>query len=230
MSSHTYRHPRPSVAVDIVIFMVLDTDLKVLLVKRKETPFQGWWALPGGVLRVSDDPGLQGESLDDAAHRGLEEETGLPRGSTYIEQVHAFGTPQRDPRGRVISVVYMALVSPDLAPLIRAKTNAQDVQWRSMTQPVALAFDHVIMIERALSKIRDRMDGTAIAFELVSPTFTTAELRQVHEAVKAERYDAGNFRRRFRRMLTDGVIQKAPGKRQTGSRPAGVYRFVGTSG
>ena len=230
MSSHTYRHPRPSVTVDLVIFTVLDTDLKVRLVKRKEPPFQGWWALPGGAVRVSDDPGDLGESVEEAAHRELEQETGLPKGSTFIEQVHTFGAPKRDPRGRVISVVYVALVRPDLSPLIRAATDGEDVQWRSMTQPVALAFDHITMIERALSKIRDRMDRTAIAFELVPPTFTTAELRQVHEAVTAERYDAGNFRRRFLRMLTDGVIQKAPGKRQTGSRPASVYRFVGMPG
>jgi 8-oxo-dGTP diphosphatase len=230
MSSYTYRHPRPAVRVDLVIFTVLDTDLKVLLTKRQKTPFQGWWALPGDFLRVSDDSGAQGESVEDAAQRQLEKETGLPRGSTFIDQVHAFGAPQRDPRGRVISVVYMALVRPDLAPLIGAKMLSTDVQWRSMTQPVALAFDHVPMIERALSKLRDGMDRTAIAFELVPPIFTTAELRQVYEAVKGERYDAGNFRRRFRRMLTDGIIQRAPGKRQTGSRPASVYRFVGTLG
>ena len=214
--------------MDLVIFTVIDTDLKVLLIKRKLPPFQGWWALPGGFVRVSDDPDAPGESVEAAAHRELEEETGLPSGSAFIEQVHTFGAPQRDPRGRVISVVYMALVRPDLAPLIRAATDSEDVQWRSMSQPIALAFDHVVMIERSLAKIRDRMDRTSIAFQLVPQTFTTAELRQVYEAVKAERYDAGNFRRRFRRMLTDGVIERAPGKRQTGSRPASVYRFVGT--
>ncbi len=227
MSAFSYSHPRPSVTVDLVIFTVLDTDLKILLIRRKVPPFQGWWALPGGFVKVGRDDSDPGESLEDAAHRELEEETGLPRGSAFIEQVHTFGKPGRDPRTRVISVVYMALVRPDLAPLIRASTDAADVQWRSMKNPVALAFDHMTMVEKAVTKIRDRLDRTSIAFELVPPTFTTAELRQVHEAIKAEAYDPGNFRRRFKRMLTDGVIEKAPGKRQTGSRPASVYRFLG---
>jgi 8-oxo-dGTP diphosphatase len=227
MSPFSYRHPRPSVTVDLVILTVLDTDLKLLLIRRKVPPFEGWWALPGGFVRVGDESQEQGESVEEAAHRELEEETGLPRGSAFIEQVHTFGKPGRDPRTRVISVVYMALVRPDLAPLIRASTDAADVQWRSMAEPIGLAFDHMTMVEKAIAKMRDRLDRTSIAFQLVPPTFTTAELRQVHEAVKAESYDPGNFRRRFKRMLTDGVIEQAPGKRQTGSRPAAVYRFVG---
>jgi len=227
MSEYCYSHPRPSVTVDLVILTVVDTDLKLLLIRRKLPPFEGWWALPGGFVRAGEGPEDPGESVEEAAHRELEEETGLPRGCAFIEQVHTFGQPGRDPRTRVISVVHMALVRPDLAPLIRASTDASDVQWRSMKEPIALAFDHMTMVEKAVTKIRDRLDRTAIAFELVPPTFTTAELRQVHEAVKAEAYDPGNFRRRFKRMLTDKVIEQAPGKRQTGSRPAAVYRFLG---
>src|SRR5687767_7631832 len=101
-------YPRPAVTVDIVIFTIVDADLKVLLVRRNEHPFKGRWALPGGFVRVGDAREDQGEDLDEAAARELAEETGLPRGSAYLEQLGAFGKANRDPRMRVISVAYFA--------------------------------------------------------------------------------------------------------------------------
>ncbi len=220
-------YPRPSVTVDIVVFTVVDCDLKVLLIQRGAPPFEGCWALPGGFVRVSDDAD-QGESLDDAAARELSEETGLPPGSVFLEQLYTFGAPRRDPRTRVITVAYYALVRPDLVGRIAAGSDAARAKWFSVAEEVpslALAFDHATILDTALARVRSKIDDTAIAFELVPPTFTIAELRAVHEAVQGTTYDPGNFRRRFMRMQTDGIIEQAPGRRPTGTKPARLYRF-----
>jgi 8-oxo-dGTP diphosphatase len=220
-------YPRPAAAVDLVILTILDADLKVLLIRRGEEPFRGSWALPGGFVRVGATPEDQGEDLDAAAHRELTEETGLPAG--YLEQLYTFGKAGRDPRFRVITVAYYALVRPTLAPLIRAGGDAAHAEWVSLTQKdkLRLAFDHRDILELAVKRIRGKLDYTDIAFELVPETFTIPELRSVHEVIKGTTYDPGNFRRRFQRMLADGIIQPAPGKRITASKPAKVFRFRG---
>ncbi len=223
------RYPRPSVTVDIVLLTVRDTDLKVLLIERGEPPYRGYWALPGGFVRVAHKPGDQGEDLVDAAHRELSEETGLPAHSARLEQLATFGAPGRDPRMRVISVAYTALLRPELANLVEAGTDAAAACWVSLASELPelqLAFDHRAILQTALARMRSRVDRSAIAFELVPRTFTIAELRAVYEAIVGHEYDAGNFRRRFLRMQTDGIIEQAPGKRHTASKPARVYRFV----
>jgi 8-oxo-dGTP diphosphatase len=222
-------YPRPSVTVDLVIFTVTDSDLKVLLIQRGAPPFEGGWALPGGFVRVGDAKRDQGESLEDAAERELAEETSLPRGTVYLAQLHTFGDPGRDPRMRVITVAYYALVRPDRMPLVRAGSDAAAARWFSLVEEVpslVLAFDHCRILEVAVERLRKEIEEAPIAFELVPATFTVAELRAVHEAIKGTTYDAGNFRRRFLRLLSDGVIEAAPGKRATGTKPASVYRFV----
>ncbi len=222
-------YPRPSVTVDIVIFTVLDGDLKLLLIQRGEPPFEGRWALPGGFVRVGDAMADRGEGLDEAAARELAEETGLPEGSAYLAQLHCFGAPDRDPRMRVITVAYYALVRPDLVPLVQAGSDAREARWFSVAEevkPDRLAFDHAEILEVAVERLRQQLEMAPIAFELVPATFTIAELRAVHEAVMGVTYDPGNFRRRFMRMITDGIIEQAPGKRPTGTKPAKVYRFV----
>ena len=223
------RYPRAAVAVDLVVFTILDADLKVLLIRRGEPPFEGAWALPGGFVRVGPSHRDQGEGLDDAAARELNEETGLPKGSVYLEQLYTFGKADRDPRARVISIAYYALVRPTLAPLVRAGGDAKHAGWCSIPEAKtrALAFDHLEILERALERIRGKIDYSDIAFQLVPDTFSIPELRAVHEVIKGTSYDPGNFRRRFKRMLTDGIIATAPGKRITGTKPAKVYRFFG---
>ncbi|TNF23961.1 MAG: NUDIX hydrolase [Deltaproteobacteria bacterium] len=220
--------PRPSVAVDLVVFTVLDTDLKVLVIRRDVHPFKGAWALPGGFVRVGAGEGERGEDVYAAAQRELAEETGLDPATVYLEQLYTFGAPDRDPRMRVISVAHYALVRPTLAPLVVAGTDAAAVRWRSVAAEAGepLAFDHDEILRVALERVRGKVDYAPIAFELVPETFTVAELRSVYEAIKGTTYDAGNFRRRFKRMQTDGVIAQAPGKRTTGTKPARVYRFV----
>ena len=232
-------YPRPSVAVDLVVFTIIDRLLHLLLVRRSEHPFKGQRALPGGFVRVSDDRKDQGEDLDAAAHRELLEETGLSHTASagiFLEQVKAFGKPGRDPRMRVVSVAYYALVRPTLVPLIRAGGDVSHAMWLELAdlQPapggkkprVELAFDHADIVVAALEKMRVDIDRTAIGFELVPESFTIQELRGVHEAVGGAPLDPGNFRKRFLRLVEEGVIEPARGKRPTASKPASVYRFV----
>lgn len=225
-------YPKPSVTVDLVVCTVIDTDLKLLLIRRANPPDQGKLALPGGFLDVGPSPEDQGESLDEAAARELQEETGLPDGTSFLEQLYTFGDPGRDPRMRVITVAYYALVRPDLAPLVRAGDDAAEAGWHSVSEldlddeAGLFAFDHARILRTALRRIRGKVDYSPLAFRLVPPTFTMAELRAVHEAIKGTTYDPSNFRRRFRRMVADGIIRSAPGKRSSGrGRPAQVYRF-----
>jgi 8-oxo-dGTP diphosphatase len=221
--------PRPSVTVDIVIVTVVDAHLDVLLVKRKEHPFKGSWALPGGFVRVGDARHDQGEDLDAAAVRELEEETGLAPESVFLEQLGAFGRAGRDPRMRVITVAYFAIVRPDLAPLVRAGGDASATAWRPVSElgRARLAFDHREIIDAALAHVARRIDDGGLLRHLVPGTFTIPELRVVRGIVLGKEQDAGNFRRRFQRMVEDGSIELAPGKRVTASKPAAVYRFPG---
>lgn len=220
-------YPRPSVAVDLVILTIIDATLRVLLVKRKEHPFKGAWALPGGFVRVGETAEHQGEDLDQAAKRELEEETGLDRARVYLEQLYTFGDAGRDPRMRVISVAYYALVRPDLAPFVKAGGDVADASWVEVgrVDGLELAFDHQDIVARALERIRGKLEYTNIAFDLVPATFTIPELRQVYAIVLDKPMDPGNFRRRFNRLLEDEVIEQAPGKRITTSKPATVFRF-----
>jgi len=218
-------YPRPSVTVDLVVFTVIDTDLKVLLIQRRDPPFQHDWALPGGFVRVGEPPAQTGESVTAAAHRELEEETGLKQGTVYLEQLQTFGKPNRDPRMRVISVAWYALVRPDLAPFVSAGSDAEAAQWWSVSKLPMLAFDHDEMVSMAIERVRSKLDRSDIAFELVPPSFTIGDLRGVFETIHGHQHDRGNFRRRFHRMLEDGVIISQPGKRQTRSKPAQVYCF-----
>ncbi len=229
-------YARPSVTVDLAVFTIIDKLLHVLFVRRNEHPFKGHWALPGGFVRVGDDRHDQGEDLDEAARRELFEETGLSHtasGSVFLEQVHTFGRPGRDPRMRVFSVAYYALVRPTLVPLIRAGGDVSHAKWFDVTElapakkaRTELAFDHAEILDAALARMRADLDRTAIAFELVPETFTIQELRAVHEAIRGDTLDPGNFRKRFLRLIEDGVIEPARGKRATASKPASVYRFV----
>ncbi len=218
---------RPFVAVDLVIFTIQDADLKVLLIQRDEPPFQGQWALPGGFVRVGDAHQDQGEDLEAAAHRELAEETGLPAGSVYLEQLYTFGKAYRDPRARVLSVAHYALVRPDRSPFVKAGGDAAAVWWFSIRElhTLTLAFDHCDIIEMALLRIRGKLDYSDIAFSLVPPTFSITELRVVYEIILGKSLDPGNFRRRFHRMIDDQILEEAPGKRLTSARPAKIYRF-----
>jgi 8-oxo-dGTP diphosphatase len=202
------------------------------LIRRGEYPFKGAWALPGGFVRVGDGHRDQGEDLDASARRELEEETGLRAGDVFLDQVGAFGRAGRDPRMRVITVAFCALIRPDLVPLVKAGGDAALADWIPLDRlgSTHLAFDHAEIIRQAISHVASRIDSTDIASSLVPKTFTIQELRHVHTVLTGKQQDPGNFRRRFERMLEDGVIEKSSGKRLTASKPAFVYRFVPTGG
>lgn len=226
-----YDYARPSVTVDMVVFTVVDFDLKVLLIERGKDPFAGHWALPGGFVRVGDGVDDQGEDVDDAAARELQEETGLSSRDVFLEQLYTFGKAGRDPRGRVVSVAYYALVPADRVRRVRAGDDAVDATWFSVSRldRVELAFDHAEIIEVAVERIAGKIEyDLRLAMSLVPRSFTKAELRRVFEVVTGNDYDKSNFNKRFNRMIEDGVIIDAPGKRAPSGpgRPAHLYAFA----
>ncbi len=153
MAKYSYKHERPSVTVDVVIFTIIDEELKVLLIQRKAAPFKDSWALPGGFVSMD-------ESLDEAALRELKEETNIS--DIHLEQFYTFGEPKRDLRTRVITVAYFALISSDKIPEPKAATDAADVSWFSIHHLPPLAFDHRLIIEYALERLRKKLNCTAI--------------------------------------------------------------------
>ena len=214
--SYNYEYARPAVTVDIVVFTVQDDDLKVLLIQRAQSPFQGTWALPGGFIEID-------ESLKRAAFRELKEETGVRAG--YLEQMGAFGRPDRDPRGRTITVAYVALMAPDKLE-IQAASDARDAQLFSMSALPELAFDHLKILGHAHQHLKDKMDDPVIPLQLVPASFTLSELQQVYESVLGESLDKRNFRKKA--LAYDLIEPTGEEKRSGPHRPAGLYRARGT--
>jgi len=205
-------YPRPSVTVDVIIFTLRDGDLQVLLIRRKHPPFRGMWAIPGGFVGI-------GESLEKAALRELEEETSVH--DVYLEQLYTFGDVDRDPRGRVITVAYFALV-PATAIRPDVGSDAAEARWWSIYDLPPLAFDHADILVYALQRLRYKLEYTALGFELLPEAFTLSELQAAYEIVLGEELDKRNFRRK---ILSAGIIEEI-GKYRTGEgRPARLYRF-----
>jgi len=205
-------YPRPAVTVDVIIFTLRDGDLRVLLVRRGHPPFEGMWAIPGGFVNID-------ESLEEAALRELEEETGVR--DVYLEQLYTFGDPGRDPRGRVITVAYFAVVPAD-AVRPRAGDDAAEARWWSIYDLPPLAFDHADILAYALQRLRYKLEYTAVGFELLPESFTLSELQAAYEVVLGEKLDKRNFRRK---ILGAGVIEETGAYRTGEGRPAKLYRF-----
>lgn len=204
---------RHAVSVDVVIFSLREGDLKVLLIRRAAPPFKGKWAIPGGFVRAN-------ESLEEAALRELEEETGVR--DVYLEQLYTFGAPKRDPRGRIITVAYFALVADDVSP--HAGREASETQWHSMYDLPELAFDHADILKYALQRLRYKLEYTALGFELLPNEFTLTELQSAYETVLGEKLDKRNFRRR---ILEAEVLSETPRYREGDGqgRPAKLFRY-----
>lgn len=212
--AYTYEYPHPAVTTDVVIFTVRQEALKVLLIKRAAPPFQGEWALPGGFVHLD-------ESLEEGARRELEEETGVK--GVYLEQLYTFGTPDRDPRERVITVAYYALVPTDRMA-IRAASDAEGISWFGMDELPELAFDHDRILDMAYRRLRDKLDYSTIAFQFMPKEFTLSELQQVYEQILRESLDKRNFRKR---ILGLGVVTETGAEKKSGAhRPAKLYRLV----
>ncbi|MBV8881142.1 MAG: NUDIX hydrolase [Planctomycetaceae bacterium] len=204
--------PAVSVAVDLVIFTVREGALQVLLVERGVPPFQGHWALPGGFV-------LEKETLEDAARRELEEETGLR--DVYLEQLYTFGDPDRDPRGRTIAIAYYAL-TPPAEP--RASTDAAKAAWHPAGRTPKLAFDHAKILKLGLQRLRAKLGYSTVGFELLPKQFTLSDLQHLYEAILERPLDKRNFRKK---LLSLGLLKPEGQKRTAGAhRPAQLYSFA----
>jgi 8-oxo-dGTP diphosphatase len=213
----TYAHPHPAVTVDIVVFTIREGTLQVLLIKRAEAPHRGAWALPGGFVGID-------EGLDQAARRELREETALDK--VYLEQLYTFGTPDRDPRERVITVAYFALIPSDRLQL-RASTDASDVAWFPVSKLPRLAFDHRQILRKAHGRLKAKLDYSTIAFQFLPRKFALSELQAVYEVILGTPVDKRNFRKR---ILALGIVEETgESKREGAHRPAKLFRPTGSA-
>lgn len=210
---YTYSHPRPAVTVDCVVFGLDESGLQVLLIQRDIEPYRGAWALPGGFVRID-------ESLEETARRELAEETGLER--VYLEQLYTFGDVKRDPRGRVITVAYYALVKLR-DHRVRAATDARDAAWFSAWDTPSLAFDHGRILEVAIRRLQGKVRYQPIGFELLPAKFTLTELQRVYEAILERQLDKRNFRKKM--LATGLLIELDEVQRDVAHRAARLYRF-----
>lgn len=210
--TYSYQYPHPAVTTDVALFTLREQQLQLLLIKRGNEPHAGSWALPGGFLEIDED-------LEECAKRELEEETGIS--GVYLEQLYTFGNPKRDPRERVISVTYYALI-PSNRLQLKASSDAADAAWFSLERLPELAFDHDEIIELARNRLAAKMTYSTIAFQFMPETFTLSELQSVYEILRNEPLDKRNFRKW---MLSLDLIQETGEMRRNGShRPAKTYR------
>lgn len=199
--------------VDIVIFTLRKGSLQVLLVKRGVPPFEGQYAIPGGYIRGD-------ESLEEAALRELHEETGVR--NVFLEQLYTFGDPKRDPRGRVITVAYYALIASDKLSLV-AGADAAEAQWFPASSLPPLAFDHKSILDYGLERLRNKLEYTTVGFQLVPEKFTLGELQAVFEAILGRQLDKRNFRRKLSLL---GILKPLREWQRTGRKPAQLFRFA----
>lgn len=199
--------------VDCVVFGLDDSELKVMLIQRGIAPFKGKWALPGGFVRVD-------ETLDAAARRELEEETGLH--NIFLEQLYTFGAVDRDPRERVVSVAHYALINLS-EHNVHAASDASAAAWFGVHDVPSLAFDHAEILQMALERLRSKVRYKPIGFELLPKKFTLSQLQHLYELVLERELDKRNFRKR---VLAMGLlIELDEVEQDVAHRAARLYRF-----
>lgn len=207
------RPEKPQVAVDAVVFAIISDDLKVLLIKRGIKPFKNMWALPGGRI-------LKNEAIERAVVRELEEETGIK--NVYLEQLYTFGEPHRDPRGRVISVTYFALINR--IPPLKAATDAVATSWFSVRRLPPLAFDHKKIIKYALKRLYWKLEYTNIVRNLLSKFFTLSELQKVYEIILGKKIDKRHFRKKIFSLNLIKPVYRL--NKNVSHRPPQLWKFV----
>lgn len=208
------RYKNQGIHVDIAVFTVEDRKVKILLVKRGKEPFVGDWILPGGAV-------YNDESVNFSAKRELEEKTGLK--NLYLEQLHTFGDPKRDPRKRMVSVAYLALIDKKKVSIQKKTQKTLDAQWFDIKDLPKLAFDHKEIIQFAITVLRKILTFSNVVYTLLPPEFTLPELQSVYEIILGKNLDRRNFRRKF---LNLGLI-KETGRILEGAsnRPPKLYSF-----
>jgi 8-oxo-dGTP diphosphatase len=207
-------YPRIDLTVDAVVFGYRpDEGISVLLIKRKNDPFKGLWAIPGGFVEKD-------ESLEHAVSRELQEETGIE--VNYLEQLYTFGDPKRDPRKRVVSVAYYALVKPDIYE-VHAADDAEGAEWFNIKKLPKLAFDHRDILDMAIFRLRNKISYEPVGFELLDQEFPFSELHKLYETLYDKEIDRRNFKKKF---LSLGLLKELKQKTKGGKgRPGVLYKF-----
>jgi len=211
--AHEYEHPRPALAVDCAVFGLDDEALRVLLIERGVAPFKGSWALPGGFVHMD-------ETLEQGARRELEEEAGLR--DVFLEQLYTFGSVNRDPRERVVSVAYYALVNL-FDHRVRAATDATSAAWFDLDDVPELAFDHQAILRMASTRLRGKVRYEPIGFELLPREFTLTQLQRMYEKILGRTLDKRNFRKK---VLSTGLLEETDElEKHVSHRAARLFRF-----
>jgi len=209
----SYRYPHPAVTTDVVVFTIREQRLHLLLIQRANPPYQGQWALPGGFLDIDED-------INACASRELAEETGLT--DLFLEQLYTFGSPNRDPRERVISIAYYALVPNDRIAEPVASSDAAAVAWFPFDELPETAFDHAHIVAKAHERLVAKLDYSSIALQFMPEQFTLGELQAVYETLRGSELDKRNFRKHI--LSLDIIEETGEQKRNGKHRPARAYR------
>jgi 8-oxo-dGTP diphosphatase len=214
---YTSDYPIINVTVDVVVLIIDEGELRALMVRRGAPPYQGRWALPGGFVEVDED-------LETSARRELVEETGVSADEVRIEQLATYGAPKRDPRGRTLSVAWLAILPASSDP--QAGSDASHAAWKpvdTLLGRTRLAFDHKRILSEAVERTRAKLEYTNLATAFLGEEFTIAQLRQVYEVIWGHPLDAGNFHRKVTR--TDGFVEPTGRRQNVGrGRPAELFR------
>ena len=215
MSKHTIKrkYTFAVLASDVVLLTVINEKLHVLLIEMKKKPFEGFWAVPGGLVGANEEP-------NSAAKRILKEKAGIS--NVYLEQLYTFGKVKRDPFGRVVSVAYIGLV-PAVRVKLKTTDEYADIAWMPVDSARTYAYDHEEIIKTAVLRLQAKLTYTNIVSHLLPDTFTLGELQQVYEIILKKKIDKRNFRKK---IFSLGIITKTKGVTSGGAhRPAALYRF-----
>jgi 8-oxo-dGTP diphosphatase len=208
------QYENPLLTVDVVVFSVNENKLKVLLAQRQSEPFRNMWSIPGGFMNV-------GETLDEAANRRLFDRTGVKE--VYLEQLATFGEPRRDPRARVLTVSYIALVAHH-----RMQDDihtSEETRWFDVGSFPPLAFDHRTIMDAAMVRLKERLEAAPIAYQLLPEKFTLTQLQRIYEVILEKKLDKRNFRKKM--VSQDGLIELEGETKMEGyHRPAQLYQYV----